>query len=591
MTWQVMADYDSYEAARDEFQWDLPRRYNPAVDCLQKHRDPDPDERVALADAATDATYTFEDVTDAAGRVAAALASLGVVPGDRVGVVAPQRLETPVAHAACWLLGAVTVPLTTLFGRDALAYRLDDAGARVVLFDSAVRDDLAAASARCPALETAVELDDRPWYVGDPDDHQSGDDEARAEGTGGDEAGDEGTGGDETGDEGTADDEFDCDVLDYGVLVEGRDPDRGPFDATPETESTIMYTSGSTGPPKGVLHGHALWLGRAAAAYNFFDGGLDADAVCWTPADWAWGSALGGLLLGAWHHGARVVAAPMQGFDPAAAFSLLEDHQVTHALAPPTALRMLTNEDPADYDLALETVATAGEPLTPEILEWADGAFDDLAVNEYYGQTELNLVVANASRWFETKPGSMGKPLPGYDVAILDRETREELPDGEVGELAVRPHDDRVFFHEYWNRPDATAAKKHEDWYLTDDLARRDEDGYLWFESRADDVIITSGYRVGPLEVERVLLDHPAIEQAGVVGVPDDTRGEVIEAFVELAPDADGDDDLRAALRDRARDRLAEYEYPREIAFVDDLPKTSSGKIRRVELREREREG
>jgi acetyl-CoA synthetase len=558
MTWYVMGEYDTYGAARERFEWSFPDRYSPADD-LRKHEAPGPAERTALIDATTGERFTYRAVDEASGWLANALDALGVGPGDRVGVVAPQRPETPTAHVACWKVGAVTVPLTPLFGRDALAYRLDDAGVRAVVFDPSVADALADASGECPDLETAVALDERPWYVGERE-------PAPVDG-----------------------DAFDCEVIDYDALVADRSPAYDAYDATPSTETAIMYTSGSTGPPKGVRHGHALWLGRAAAAYNFFDGHLGAGAVCWTPADWAWGSALGGLLLGTWHYGGTVVAAPMQGFDPAAAFSLLEEYGVTEALAPPTALRMLTNENLPE-DLALRTVATAGEPLTPEILEWAERAFDDLAVNEYYGQTELNLVVANAARWFETRPGSMGKPLPGYEVAILDRESREELPPGEVGEIAVIPGDDQVFFTEYWNRPQATAEKRHEEWYLTGDLASRDDDGYLWFESRADDVIITSGYRVGPLEVERVLLDHPAVEQAGVVGVPDETRGEIIKAFVELAPGAVGDDDLRAQLRERARDRLAAYEYPREIAFVDSLPKTSTGKIRRVELRERERE-
>ncbi len=557
MPWHVMPDFESYDRARADFTWDLPDRYNPAIDCLQKHADPAPDERTAVIDAATDETFTFAEIDAAAARLANGLATLGVAAGDRVGVVAPQRPETPIAHAACWLLGAVTVPLTTLFGRDALAYRLDDAGARAVVFDPAVRDDLAAASHECPALSVAVALDEQPYYVG----------ERNATST---------------------DPPFACDVREYEAVTAGQSATIEPADSTPETDTAIMYTSGSTGPPKGVRHGHALWLGRAAAAYNFFDGGLGAEATAWTPADWAWGSALGGLLLGTWHYGGTVVAAPMQGFDPASAYQLLERYDVTQALAPPTALRMLMNEDPAEFDLDLRTVATGGEPLTPEILEWADGAFDDLAINEYYGQTELNLVVANVSRWYETPVGSMGKPLPGYEVAILDTETREELPPGEVGEIAFTADDERLFLTEYWNRPDATAAKQHDGWYLTDDLASRDADGYLWFESRADDVIITSGYRVGPLEVERVLLDHPAVEQVGVVGVPDETRGKIIKAFVELVPGTTGDDDLRAELRQRARDRLAEYEYPREIEFVADLPKTSTGKIRRVDLRERE---
>jgi acetyl-CoA synthetase len=387
----------------------------------------------------------------------------------------------------------------------------------------------------------------------------------------------------------------------FGALP--SDVDAAPFephDATPGTRTAIMYTSGSTGPPKGVLHSHALWLGRAAAAQNFFEGyrvpadGPAADVTVWTPADWAWGAALGGTLMGAWHHGHRVVGAPRESFDPAWAFGLMERFDVTHAFLPPTAIRMLMTVDaPADrWELSLSAIGSAGEPLTPEILEWAAAELPGVSVNEFYGQTELNLVVGNNRRWFDAEPESMGKPFPGYDLALLDTETREPVETGAVGEIALRPGDRRVFFDEYWNRPAATAAKTvergGETWYLTDDLATRDADGYVRFRSRADDVILTAGYRVGPLEVEQVLLDHPDVEQAGVVGVPDDTRGEVIRAHVQpVGGLMEGEyDRVREELRASCRERLAEYEYPREIEFVEELPTTSTGKIRRADLRE-----
>ncbi len=504
--WQVAPTYDDYERARESFTWDLPAAFNPGVDMVRKH---DPDATglvVAPEDAAGDGpveSYSFGGLDTRSDALAAGLRARGVERGDRVGVCLPQVAATPLSHLACWKAGAVSVPLTTLFGRDARR----------------VAGDAAAFTAH---------------------------------------------------------------------------------DATPATRTAIMYTSGSTGPPKGVLHSHALWLGRAAAAQQFFEGYRvrpDApadDVTVWTPADWAWGAALGGTLLGAWHHGHRVVGAPRESFDPEWAFGLMERFDVTHAFLPPTAIRMLMTVDrPAErWDLSLSAIGSAGEPLTPEILDWADDALPHVSVNEFYGQTELNLVVGNNRRWFDAEPGSMGKPFPGYELALLDPETREPVDRGEVGEIALRPGDRRVFFDEYWNRPEATAAKTVEldggTWFLTDDLATRGEDGYVRFRSRTDDVILASGYRVGPLEVERVLLDHPDVEQAGVVGAPDETRGEVIQAHVQPVAELDpaDHDRVRAELRTACRDRLAEYEYPREIRFVDELPTTSTGKIRRADLRD-----
>ncbi|MFB6205444.1 MAG: AMP-binding protein [Haloglomus sp.] len=574
-----MPTYDDYEEARADFCWDLPDSYNPGVDMVRKHDADATGLAVAPADAAADGPverYTWGDLDARSDALAAGLRARGVETGDRVGVCCPQFAATPLTHLACWKAGAVSVPLTTLFGRDALEHRLGDAAAVAVVAHRSVLDDLG--SIDLPALESVFTV------------------------------------GADTDEAAAAADALDAGHESLDALAEAgaetmADTDGDGFDAhdaAPETRTAIMYTSGSTGPPKGVLHSHALWLGRAAAAQQFFEGyrvrdDVPADGVTvWTPADWAWGAALGGTLLGAWHHGHRIVGTPRGSFDPEWAFGLMERFDVTHAFLPPTAIRMLMSVDsPAErWDLSLSAVGSAGEPLTPEILTWSDEALPGVSVNEFYGQTELNLAVGNNRRWFEPRPGSMGKPFPGYDLELLDPETREPVEQGGVGEIALRPWDRRVVFEEYWNQPDATAAKTlertvdgaTETWFLTGDLATRDGDGYVRFRSRDDDVILTAGYRVGPLEVERVLLDHPDVEQAGVVGVPDETRGEVIRAYVQPVDGlaATEHDRVRQELRGSCRERLAEYEYPRDIEFVEALPTTSTGKIRRKDLRENE---
>jgi acetyl-CoA synthetase len=545
MAWHVTLPTESYETAREAFDWDLPDDYNAARDLVGKHADRDA--RVALFQAYPDGrreTYTFGDLDRLSNRAANALADLGVERGDRVGVVLPQVPANPLVHLACWKLGAVSMPLSVLFGPDGLRSRLDDAGAAVAVVDSdryetvdAVRDD-------CAALEAVLEVD----WTGDG--HHEG-------------------------------------ATPFEEAVSTAAPSFDAVDTGPETPGVVLYTSGSTGPPKGVLHSQALWVGHCPAFRMYFE--LDvSEAVCWTPADWAWIGALGDLLFPAWHYGRPVVGYPMGGFDPETAFDLMEEFRVTATFLPPTAIRMLMHVDAGAYDLALAAVCSGGEPLTPEILEWADEELEGVAMNELYGQMEANLLVSNCREWFPARAGSMGKPVPGHDVAVVDAETGEELPPGEVGQIAVRREDDPVVFEEYWNRPEKTAEVRVDGWHLTGDLAERDEEGYLWFKARDDDLIITSGYRVGPGEVEEAVLEHPDVEQAGVVGVADETRGEVIKAFCQTVDGVEGGDDLREAVRSLVRENLAKHEYPREIEFVDELPTTTTGKIRRTELRDRE---
>jgi acetyl-CoA synthetase len=540
MAWHVTLEGDTYEAARANFEWDLPDDYNAAYDLVRKHEDRD---AVALYQSYPDGreeSFTFAEVDALSNRLANGLAAMGVGRGDRVAVVVPQKPENLLTHLACWKLGAISVPLSILFGTDAIRYRLDHSGAAAVVVDESARETIDAARADCPDLAHVLEVDG------------PGNGEASA----------------------------------FEEAIEGQDDAFDVASTDADTPASILYTSGSTGPPKGALHTHGVWVGHCPAFSMYFEHDLD-DSVCWTPADWAWIGALGDLVFPAWHYGRPVVGYPMGKFDPARAFELVETYGVTDAFIPPTAIRMMMDVDAGRYDLDLKAICSGGEPLTPEILTWAADELEGVAVNELYGQTEANLLVTNCREWFPAQAGSMGKPVPGHDVGIVDSDTGETLPEGEVGEIGVRHGGDPIVFSEYWEEPEKTAAARVGDWHLTGDLGSVDEDGYFWFKSRDDDLIITSGYRVGPGEVESAVLEHPDVEQVGVIGVPDERRNEIIKAFVQPVADVEGTDALREEIQQLVRDHLAKHEYPREIEFVEELPQTSTGKIRRTALRDR----
>ena len=346
----------------------------------------------------------------------------------------------------------------------------------------------------------------------------------------------------------------------------------------------IIYTSGTTGPPKGALHAHRVVLGHVPGVeffHNFFP---QKDDVYWTPADWAWIGGLIDVLFPSWHHGMPVVAYRAKKFDPEQAFYFISKYGIRNAFMPPTALKMMRQvKDPRKrYDYRMRTIGCGGETLGEELLDWGKEVMG-LTINEFYGQTEVNLVVGNCCEIMQVRRGSMGKPIPGHRVEVIDEEGNVVAP-GTVGEVAIqRP--DPVMFLEYWRNPEATKDKFVKDWSLTGDLAKKDEDGYLWFVGRKDDLITSSGYRIGPAEIEDCLIKHQAVAMAAVIGSPDPVRGEIVKAFIVLKPEVSPSKALHEEIQNFVKTRLAAHEYPREIDFVKELPMTTTGKIMRRELR------
>ncbi len=526
------------------FRWNVPARYNMGVAVSDRHADAH-GERTALIHIRSDGRVerlSFREVRAQSNRLANALLAKGLRRGDRLAILLPQTPEAAVAHLAAYRAGLVAVPLFTLFGPDALEYRLANSGARGLVTDAANYAKVAGIRDRLPDLEVV----------------------ATTEPAGGD-------------------------ALLYEDLLARASADFAPVDTAAEEPALLIYTSGTTGPPKGALHAHRTLIGHMPGVDFYYDFPPRPGDLFWTPADWAWIGGLMDVLIPAWFHGLPVVAHRMTKFDPEFAFRLMEEHEVRNAFLPPTALKLMRQvPDPERrFRLRLRSVFTGGETTGAELLEWSRKALG-VTLHEGYGQTECNLVVGNCSAVMEVRPGSMGRAVPGHEVAVIGPDG-EVLPAGEPGMIAVR-RPDPVMFLEYWRNPEATAAKFLGDWLLTGDVGTRDEDGYFWFVGRDDDVIISAGYRIGPGEIEDCLLRHPAVAVAAAVGAPDPLRGEVVKAFVVPAEGIAATPALAADIQAFVRSRLAAHEYPREIAFVDSLPMTATGKIRRKELKMRERE-
>ncbi len=528
---------DDFDALCRTFRWRIPARFNIGTIC-----DAHPPKRPALVCEGADgeaARYSFGDLATMVNRFANALAGIGIGAGDRVAVVLPQRVETAVAHLAVFRLGAITVPLSVLFGPDALSWRLGDSGARVVVCDGAHREVLEELKKDLPALERIIDCD---------------------------EAGEAG----------------------FRSMLERGGRHHDPVDTAADDPALIIYTSGTTGPPKGALVAHRCFPGNLTGfelSQNFFP--ADGD-LFWTPADWAWTGGLVDALLPSLYYGYPILGLRQGKFDPERAAAAIGRHGVRNAFIPPTALKMMRQvPDLRDrHGVRLRSVMSAGESMGAELYEWGREALG-IEINEMWGQSEFNYIVGNCSAIMQVRPGSMGKAYPGHRVAPIDA-AGDEMAAGEIGELAAH-RDDPVMFLGYWNRSEATAEKFVGPWWTTGDMGYRDEDGYLWFVGRKDDVISSAGYRIGPGEIEDCLIGHPAVVQAAVIGSPDPLRGEIVKAFIVLAEGREGTDELKRDIQESVKRRLAAYEYPREIEFLDSLPLTTTGKVRRVDLRERER--
>jgi len=556
------------------FGWQVPAQFNMAQMCSARWAAlPGANRRIAVrtfVPGGADQTHSYAELQHAANRLSNVLAALGVVRGDRVAIVMPQRFETAVAYMAVMQMGAVAMPLSMLFGPEALEFRLQDSEAAIAIADVSALDGLQAARGNCPLLRSII-------GVGEAAATQGAD-------------------------------------LNFAAALEAAP---GVFEAvaTDATDPAVLiYTSGTTGNPKGALIPHQALIGNLSGfvcSQNWFgfDGKANraSKAVFWSPADWAWTGGLMDALLPTLYFGCTIVAFGGR-FTPQIALELMGHCKVTHTFLFPTAIKAMMKAYPgtsartvaAQFGLRLQALMSAGEAMGDAVFGYCEQQLG-ITPNEMFGQTEINYIVGNCALHWKPKPGSMGMGYPGHRVAVIDADG-QECASGVPGEVAVHRLDvhgspDPIFFLGYWKNPAATRDKFTGDWCRTGDLAVRDAEGYLWYQGRSDDVFKSAGYRIGPGEIENCLVKHAAVVNAAVVPKPDPERGALVKAYVVVAPDlvtaCGGSADALARLHARltrelqahVKGQLAPYEYPKEIEFVDALPMTTTGKVQRRVLR------
>ena len=537
----VLPRLKNYDDVYAQFRWQVPARYNIGVDVCDRWAAREPD-RVAIlhvhADGRDDAV-SYGALRDTSNRLANALRAQGVKRGDRVAILLPQAPEVAASHIAIYKLGAVALPLATLFGIEALSYRLQNSGASALISNAQGVARIAAIRTDVPALKLVLSID------------------------------------------GASDD-----ALDFAATLARASSDFTAVDTESSDPAMMIFTSGTTGQPKGAVHAHRVLIGHFPGIETHHDFFPQPGDRIWTPADWAWAGGLLDVLLPSLHYGVPVVARRFEKFDPEEAFALMARTQIRNAFIPPTALRMMraAPNPKARYDIKLRSIGSGGETLGAETYEWGKSAFG-LTINEFYGQTECNLVLSACNALGVSKAGAIGKPVPGHTVAVIDR-AGNMLKAGEPGQIAVK-RPDPVMFLQYWDNPQATRDKFIGDWMTTGDQGVMDADGYVSFIGRDDDVITSASFRIGPGEIEDCLLRHPAVALAAVVGKPDALRTEIVKAFIVLKQGQTPSDRLAADIQGFVKTQLSAHEYPREVAFIDDMPMTTTGKVIRRLLREK----
>lgn len=538
-----MANMKDYAQTYANFRLDVPEKFNWAGDIFDKWgENPDKLALWVVDDYGKEEKFTFAELTKLSKKLANVFRANGLQAGDKAIVILGRNPAWWITMLACLRSGVIISPGTSQLTSKDIQYRLDASRAKAIITDEQNAAKVDAVADKCPSLTTKIVLGQRDGWLS-----------------------------------------FDEELEKASDVFETAD--------TRSDDNAILYfTSGTTGMPKMTVHTQASYgLGHMITGKFWLD--LTPDDIHWNLSDTGWAKAAWSSFFGPWNCGAAVFAHNSTGkFDGKQILEMLDKYPVTTLCGPPTAYRVFVQEDLSKYKFkTLRHCVAAGEPLNPEVIEvWKKATGS--TIYDGYGQTETVLLVGNFP-CNEVRPGSMGKMSPGFYIGIVDEEGNE-LPPGKEGDIAVRIKPNRPvgLFKEYYEEPERTAATIRGDWYITGDRGIKDEDDYIWFVGRADDVILTSGYRIGPFEVESALIEHPAVMESAVVASPDEVRGEIVKAFVILAPGYSPSDELVKELQEFVKNITAPYKYPREIEFVDSLPKTISGKIRRVELRELEKQ-